>query len=218
MNPNFTLKYLEQSSQWLQKLIQTGKFKQLSFKKRQQLLSRIEQLQTKLSKFGQFQQVRKVVAASTVVLSMAFGNTATAQNFTTLQNNPFGLTSGYNVTFPAAADMDDDGDFDFLIGDANGGIRYFKNTGDSTLPAFSQITTNSPTANISGYYFAMPSLVDIDDDGDYDLFVTEYYGAINFFENIGTPTAPIFSTAQTAFGINTASFNQGFVNVQFVDY
>jgi hypothetical protein len=81
MNPQFTLHRLAQSSKWLQKLIQNGKFHQLSFKKRQQLISRIERLRLSLSKFGQFQQVRKIVAGSAVILSMAFGNAATAQSF-----------------------------------------------------------------------------------------------------------------------------------------
>lgn len=202
-------------------MISSGKFSQLTYKKRQQWLSRVERLKLQLNKFGQFKSIRKAIAGATVVLSLALGHTANAQSFGPLQTNPFGLTDGYTVTFPAAADLDNDGDIDFIIGEASpagNNLRYFENTGSAASPAFTQITTNSPIGNISGYYFAMPSLVDIDNDGDEDLFITEYYGAINFYENIGTPTAPNFSqTPQTAFGINTAALGVIFVDIEFAD-
>ena len=221
LNPITNLRQLKKNSKQLQKMIISGKFNQLTYKKRHQWLARIERLKQQLSKFKQFKSIRKAIAGATIVLSLAFGNTMNAQTFGALQTNPFGLTDGYNVTFPASADLDGDGDFDFIIGEASptsgNNLRYFENTGNASVPSFTQVTVNSPIAAISGYYFAMPTLVDIDNDGDYDLFLTEYYGAINYYENIGTPTSPNFTTAQTAFGLNTGAFNIPFVDIEFAD-
>ncbi|MCR9290602.1 MAG: T9SS type A sorting domain-containing protein [Bacteroidetes bacterium] len=50
----------------------------------------------------------------------------------------------------------------------------------------------------------IPKMVDIDDDGDLDLFITEYLGTSQFFENIGTPESPAFANPiANPFGIQT---------------
>jgi hypothetical protein len=46
---------------------------------------------------------------------------------------------------------------------------------------------------LGGYNTPRPQLVDIDDDGDPDLFVQERTGSIAFFENTGTPGEPAFT-------------------------
>ena len=46
---------------------------------------------------------------------------------------------------------------------------------------------------IGGFDNPRPQLVDVDDDGDVDLFVQERSGAVIFFENTGTPLAPAFA-------------------------
>ncbi len=43
---------------------------------------------------------------------------------------------------------------------------------------------------LGGLNIPRPQLVDIDDDGDLDLFVQEYSGAVMFFEQVGTATEP----------------------------
>jgi hypothetical protein len=40
--------------------------------------------------------------------------------------------------------------------------------------------------------YAKPAFADIDNDGDFDVFVGEYYGTISFFENTGTTSEPVF--------------------------
>jgi FG-GAP-like repeat len=46
-----------------------------------------------------------------------------------------------------------------------------------------------------------PTLVDIDHDGDLDVFATDLYGTIQFFRNTGTVTAPNFISETNIFGL-----------------
>jgi hypothetical protein len=46
---------------------------------------------------------------------------------------------------------------------------------------------------LGGFDVPRPQLVDIDGDGDLDLFLQKYRGELMFFENTGTPTAPRFT-------------------------
>lgn len=45
---------------------------------------------------------------------------------------------------------------------------------------------------LGGYDVPRPQLVDIDGDGDLDLFLQKYRGQLMFFENVGTPTQSEF--------------------------
>lgn len=108
--------------------------------------------------------------------------------------NPFGLDSAYILALPTFADLDGDGDMDLLVGEYYGNMQYYENTGSSTVPQFAAPQKN-PFGLDSVLYYAFPTFVDLDQDGDYDLMVGEYYGTLNYFENTGTPTAPQFAAA-----------------------
>jgi len=108
------------------------------------------------------------------------GSEATPEFAAPIQN-PFGLSSTYNLAIPAFADVDKDGDMDLLVGEDYGAMQYFQNTGTAIIPLFAPPQEN-PFGLVSTYYNALPAFADLDADGDQDLLVGEYGGAMQYFE------------------------------------
>lgn len=127
--------------------------------------------------------------------------TSTAPYFDSWYNaNAFGIFDVGNNAKPSFADMDSDGDYDAYVGEAGLKIYYFRNTGTSTSANFVEIVTAGITNSGTN---GVPTLVDIDDDGDFDLFAGEIYGNTYFFRNVGTQYNAIFSGAFTnPFGLS----------------
>jgi len=122
--------------------------------------------------------------------------TNTAPVFAAPQVNPFGLDSVLGIAVPSFVDIDGDGDFDVFMGELLGTLQYFENTGTDTVPVFAAPQVN-PFGLDSVNFFAVPGFVDIDGDGDFDVFVGEYGGNLQYFKNTGTNTAPAFAAPQT---------------------
>ena len=122
--------------------------------------------------------------------------TASAPAFTqrTADANPFhDIAAGYFIS-PALADLDGDGDLDLITGNQQGELAYFENTGSASGPAFTKRTgTANPMNDVNTDTHIDPELADLDNDGDLDLILWSWYGAISYFENTGTTTAPVFT-------------------------
>lgn len=131
--------------------------------------------------------------------------TATFPVFAAPVINPFGLTSlgqGCNATF---VDLDNDGDFDLMVGTddfMNGGFKYFKNTGTKTAPAFAPVATN-PFGLIPADFSSNIAFADLDSDGDLDILSGKYWGDFAYYQNTGTITAPAFAASvNNPFGLS----------------
>jgi hypothetical protein len=117
-------------------------------------------------------------------------------------------TSGYNV--PAAADVDGDGDLDFVMGVLGGAyspvrnltdnLYYWERTADDRL-AF---RTGRLLYGIDAGAESASAFGDLDGDGDLDLLVgtridpaRSSTASLLYFRNDGTPGSPSFSLADT---------------------
>ena len=119
--------------------------------------------------------------------------------------NSFGLSDTGSEAAPVLADLDGDGDLDLLVGNADGNTLFFRNSGTTLSPTFTLDSTNPfGISNVSAGG-ALPGLVDIDGDGDLDLFIGNHAGTTVFLRNNGTTLAPTFSLEGTnLFGIQNA--------------
>ena len=110
---------------------------------------------------------------------------------------------------PQFVDIDGDSDFDLFIAGSYY-IKYYRNDGNAFHPIWTLITDDFLNGSCLE---CIPAFVDIDDDGDYDLFIGDFGGWIYFYENRGD--------AQNYNFIWDSSFNLGdfgnFANPAFVD-
>lgn len=104
--------------------------------------------------------------------------------------NPLDGINPGGLNVPKFADLDDDGDPDFISGGDS--LMYFENVGLPQAAAFEQrLGGENPFSSIEGTEL-VPTFADMDADGDLDLFVGSVNRDLRYFENSGTTLAPAF--------------------------
>ena len=121
--------------------------------------------------------------------------TPTNPNFTerTGTANPLNGVSVGGYSTPTFTDLDGDGDLDLIVGNGDGDIAYFENTGTVSSPSFTQRTgAANPFDTITKGSWSTLTLADLDGDGDLDLAVGINDGDVHYYENTGTSANPNF--------------------------
>jgi len=105
-----------------------------------------------------------------------------------------------SASYPTLIDLDGDGDYDLVISTFRG-LQFYRNVGDKYFPVFLKVDNFFFEVNKFIGNDAKPAFVDVDDDGDFDLFVGigeslfggPTPGTIVGFRNKGRKTFPKFA-------------------------
>ena len=115
--------------------------------------------------------------------------TATAPRFVVSDPAIVKITRGRNST-PTLGDIDDDGDLDLFIGESSGQLNFYRNDGGPREPRFVLVSDKFDDIDLGRR--SVPTLVDLDRDGDLDLVIGSEASHIALYRNTGTPSSPKF--------------------------
>jgi len=109
--------------------------------------------------------------------------------------NPSGVPS-LSFSQPRFADLDNDNDFDMVLGSLSNAPIYFENIGTRQNPKFQK--DESVLSGINSIDAEMGVFADLDNDGKLD-FISGGYTGIHFYKNVGDLQNPMFSEAENPF-------------------
>jgi hypothetical protein len=130
------------------------------------------------------------------------------QNIGTVTNPNFIFSQTYyqNIDVgadaaPQLVDVNRDGLLDLLIGERNGNINYYRNSGSLSFPVFSFETDSFGKFNVGagtyGIGYSVPLLYDV--NGNYELLVGSYKGTLFHYINIDGNLSGAFQLADSTY-------------------
>jgi hypothetical protein len=110
-------------------------------------------------------------------------------NVFTENNTMFTGVTFPNYGRPTLADIDNDDDYDLIIGDNWGSIRYYRNNGTVNNPVW--VREDSLFAGTGANQATHPAFADLDGDFRKDMVIGEYNGNFHFYKNLFSPLTDI---------------------------
>ena len=161
---------------------------------RQKLIAKIKQLVFELKYFVSNIRLQRIIGGAAILLGLAVGPNASAQQFGKRMESPFSITQLTQVSIPALGDLDGDGDLDMLNGNYEGNYEFSENIGTPFIPDFGPPELN-PFSLAGDYEYNFPALGDLDNDGDLDILAFTEEGQMTYFKNVGDQNTPLFASA-----------------------
>lgn len=110
-------------------------------------------------------------------------------NVFTINTSTFSTVTFPNYRRPTLADIDNDDDYDLIIGSIWGDITYYRNEGNRTTPVW--VRADSMFAGIEVDQSSSPGFADLDGDGRKDMIIGEYTGNFTFYKNLFSPITDV---------------------------
>lgn len=125
-----------------------------------------------------------------------FENTGTAKAPAFADRGPLELRGEFHWS-PAVVDLDGDGLLDLVTGTWRDRVQWWRNTGTRSAPRWTM--ADSALVTLTRGTNAIPTLGDLDGDGDLDMLVGEASGQLNLFRNVGSRAVPRFELVSDEF-------------------
>ncbi len=129
-----------------------------------------------------------------------YQNTGTPESLNMVQVN--GLFSGLGESTywnsPCLVDLTGDGKQDMVHGTASGPLKYYRNSGTLTQPAWSAVSALfGGVIDVGGA--SNPVFIDFDSDGDLDMVSGSQSGDIKYYVNTGNASGPAWTANHNRF-------------------
>lgn len=134
-------------------------------------------------------------ADGTIALFLNFENSTAPADYTLLRAADHLLDAGDNAA-PFMADYNNDGKADLLVGNAQGSILYYQNSGTASAPRFTspRLLSDLSGTPLAADSDAAPCLVDWNGDNRKDLLLGSGTGSLSLYLNQGSDAQPLFSS------------------------